>query len=572
MLLQYSLALSLNIIFTICCLKAQSNFSNPLGIPQTLSGSFGELRSTNFHSGIDIKTNGTTGYKVYAVADGYISRIGISPFGYGKAVYIDHPNGYTSVYAHLDSLVMQISDYVENQQYEQQSFVVNLLLTPNFMPIKRGDIIGYSGNSGSSMGPHLHFEIRDTKTQKTLDPLNFHFDIPDNIPPRFHNLYIYAFGKGSCVEGETGRVRKQTVDHGKVFKLVGNDTIKAINRVGFAAHVNDRVNGSNNICGIVNLIMKVNNVKTCEFKLSAISFNEVGYVKSHIDYELYNTQKRLVHKCFIEPGNKFSNYVDIFGNGYLQINPTDTLNIQITAYDSHKNSSTLAFVVVGSEPVSGQYVEPAYLQKFAPNRVNIFEDSLLNISTPGNALYDTVLFNYSILPKKPTTEAKIYRIGNPNIPLHKPVEIVLKNLNIPANLRNKTVLVGCSGKDLTLIDANPNVNIKNVYGKTHLFTDISIAYDTIAPTILPLNIKNNENMNSKRSIKIKIVDNLSGINKYNGLIDNQWVLFDYDAKNNLLEYTFDHHFPDGKQHVLKIIVSDKVGNIAEKEIVFTKEK
>ncbi|HPW66886.1 MAG TPA: M23 family metallopeptidase [Salinivirgaceae bacterium] len=559
------------LLIIVNSIKSQPYFSNPLDIHQTLSGSFGELRSSNFHSGIDIKTNGAIGHNIYAIADGFVSRINISPFGYGKAIYIDHPNGYTSVYAHLDGFVLQISDYIEREQYEKQSFAVNLFLEPDVMPVKKGDIIGFSGNSGTSMGPHLHFEIRNTRTHKVLDPLNFNFDIVDNIPPRFYNLYFYPFGKNSHIDGETQRIRKHIVRKGNTFRLADNDTIKALNRIGFAAHVNDKVNNSNNICGVVNLIVEVNDIKTFELNIPEISFNEVRYVQSHIDYELFRKRKRLVHKCFIEPGNKFSNYADITGNGYLQVKPTDTLNVKITAYDSYKNRSTIKFVVCGSEQVPENLREQAYIQKFIPNISNIFEDSVLKITTPANALYDTVLFNYSILPKKANTATSVYRIGNPNIPLHKPIEIVLKNLSIPVELSDKVVLIDCSNEKPTSIDTKPTVSNNEVIGKTRVFTDISIAYDTVAPTILPLNIKNNETITSKRSIKIKIIDNLSGINKYDGFIDNQWVLFDYDAKNNLMEYTFDSRFPEGKEHILKISVSDNVGNTSEREIRFIKE-
>lgn len=561
----------LSLLITVNSVTSQPYFSNPLDINQTLSGSFGELRSSNFHSGIDIKTNGVTGHNIYAIADGFVSRINISPFGYGKAIYIDHPNGYTSVYAHLDGFVLQISDYIEREQYEKQSFAVNLFLEPNVMPVKKGDIIGFSGNSGTSMGPHLHFEIRDTRTQKALDPLKFNFNIVDNIPPRFYNLYLYPFGENSHVDGETQRIRKHIVRKGNTFQLANNDTIKALNRIGFAAHVNDRVNNSNNICGIVNLIVEVDDIKTFELNISEISFNEVRYVQSHIDYELYQKQKRLVHKCFIEPGNKFSNYTKINGNGYLQVGATDTLDVKITAYDSNKNRSTIKFVVCGSKQVTEKVHEQTYIQKLVPNSSNIFEDSVLKITTPANALYDTVLFNYSVLPKKSNTATSVYRIGNPNTPLHRPIEIALKNLSIPVELSDKVVLVDCSTEKITSIDAKPTVNDNEIIGKTKVFTDISIAYDTIAPTITPLNIKNNENITSKKSIKLKIIDNLSGIKRYDGFIDNQWVMFDYDAKNDLLEYTFDSRFPSGIEHVLRITVSDNVGNISEREIKFIKE-
>jgi hypothetical protein len=206
-----------------------------------------------------------------------------------------------------------------------------------------------------------------------------------------------------------------------------------------------------------------------------------------------------------------------------------------------------------------------------PNRTNLFEDNLLRISVPADAVYDTLFFNYSVSAKRAKILSSVYKIGNPNNPLHRRIEVQFKNQTIPPALSDKIVLVEYSDKGLTLLDAKPTISGSDVKGNIGIFTDVAIACDTVPPTILPLNMKNGENMSAKKSIRIKIVDNLSGINTYEGLIDGQWILFEYDAKNNLLEYFFDHRMPKGKEHSLQIKVTDMVGNRAERIITFMRE-
>lgn len=545
-------------------------FMNPIDIKQTLAGSFGEPRGQNFHAGIDIKTNGQIGYKIYAIDDGFVSRIAVSPFGYGKALYIDHPSGYTSVYAHLESFTMQIADYVESKQYEQKKFAVNLHLKRGFMPVKKGDIIAISGNSGSSMGPHLHFEIRNTATQEALDPMNFNFTINDNIEPTFHNIYFYPVGKNSHVDSKTERVVKQIVRDKGVFKLVGNDTIYALNRIGFAVHVDDKVNGSNNICNITNLSVEVGLQKNYEFNISKLSFAEVKYVQAHIDYDLYKQQKQLVHKCFVEAGNRLSNYRNIVNNGYLDINGNDTLNVTITARDSYRNTSQLKFVICGLETLVEEINKQNFITRFYPNKSNTFDDSLLRITIPKTALYDTINFAYAKIDRNNPKKFPVYRFYNKNTPLHNPLEIEFKNITIPRELSDKAVLVDCSKKNYSLVDPSPIIVGSSIKGRVRDFTDITIAYDTIPPKITPLNIRNGENMTAKESIKLKISDNLSGIKTYECYIDNRWILFEYDAKNNMLEYKFDHHIATQSNHTLQVYITDNSGNKRKYEVAFVR--
>jgi hypothetical protein len=331
------------------------------------------------------------------------------------------------------------------------------------------------------------------------------------------------------------------------------------------------VNGSTNICGIVRLTVFVNGKKIYELDQSKISFNDVRYVQSHIDFELSRNQKRRIHKCFVEPGNKFGNYRNLIDNGYLTVHLHDTLAVKIVAYDSYKNSSELRFVILGQSRAREAIAKPIYLQKWIPNHTNLFEDSVLRISVPTDAIYDTVLFNYTLFPNRAKILSPVYKVGNPNIPLHRRIEVLFKHHSVPPHLEEKMVLVEYSDKELTVLDAKPRMQGKYVKGSLGVFTDVAIACDTVPPTILPLNIKNGENMTTKKSIRIKIVDDLSGIATYVGMIDGQWMLFEYDAKNNLLEYTFDSRMPKGKSHTLQINVTDQVGNHAERLINFIKD-
>ncbi len=548
---------------------APPQFSNPLRYEQVLSATFGEPRTATFHSGIDIKVRGRIGDSVFSIADGFVSRIFVSPFGFGKALYIDHPTGYTSVYAHLDKFSKEVADYVRDYQYANKTFAVDIQVPANRFPVRKSECIGFAGNSGTSFGPHLHFEIRRTANQVPIDPLIFGFDIADNIPPDIKNIVIYPQAQ---LKYFNGNHRKQypVMQNGNKNRLIQGDTILTSGTIGIGVHVTDRVTGSSHICGITRLTMSVNSTVVYDFVMDKLPFSDVRYVLSHTDYLLQLKNKQTIHKCFVEPGNQLKNYRQLVNRGLINLVAGEIYRIDITAADSRANQSKLTFYIRGTKSDSIPITVPEYKARWIPNQPNYYSDSILSITAPADALYDTLYFNYTIKNNGNSKfVSRIYSFGNKNTPLHRPLEICFKAETIKPEWHSKLVLINAADKNLSVHDANPRVQNKQIIATTRNFGDMAFMVDTTPPQILPLNVANGASIARKKSIRIKIVDNLSGINTYSGQINKKWVLFEYDAKNNLLEYFIDEHLPEEPRYELEIVVTDKAGNRATRKINLT---
>ncbi len=314
-----------------------------------LSGTMGELRGNHFHSGIDIKTYGKTGLPIYAIADGYVSRVKVSPYGYGKAIYVKHPKlGYTSVYAHCKKFETQINKYVQKKQYEKESFSVNLYPTPDMFPVKKGDLIAYSGNTGGSFGPHLHFEIRDN-FQNVLNPLFFKFDeVIDDIPPSILKLKFVPLTIDSRVNG---RFESLTVDvkrkSGKEYYISETPQVKGV--IGIQIKTYDQLNGASNKNGVSSFQMYFDEKMKYEFFMESFSFGETRYLNRHVDYEEHEHHKEWLQKSYLDDGNMLDLYRYDSDKGKLYINDEETHNGQIKVNDAYGNQSVINFKLRGSK-------------------------------------------------------------------------------------------------------------------------------------------------------------------------------------------------------------------------------
>ena len=539
------------------------DFRQPLDIrPTALSGSFGEIRGNHLHSGIDYRTNQREGYPVYAIADGYVSRIKVENSGFGLALYLNHPNGYTSVYGHLQRFNPKIDQLVEELQYKKKSFQLDEYPQSTLIPVRKGDLIAYSGNRGSSGGPHLHFEIRDTKTEATINPQLFGLDVSDNIPPVIHAMYVYRLNNKPFNEFTPKQYYQVSGAAGK-YRLNEVSTLRIGGEFGLGITVTDKHNGASGTNGVYSIQLEVDGKLVYTSAMERFKFQNSKAVNSHIDYPAYLTTKRTIQKSFVDPGNPLQIYYNLVNNGRIAFNDQSLHDIKYTVTDSKGNESTLQFKVQSDpEALIATKEEPAGI-RFPYQQVNEFSNQAVKVSIPQGSLYNDLNFVYNKKPK-PATNAfsEIHEIHNKLTPLHTGFDLWIK----PDSTLNPYL-------DKALIVNTNRVSQGGAYENGYVkatprnFGDFFIAIDTIAPSIVPINISQGKSMKAISKMSFKISDNLSGLKSFNGYIDGKWVLMEFDAKTATLWHTFDQRTGPGK-HTVTIVVEDMKNNSQTRNIDF----
>lgn len=534
-------------------------YSAPLKIPFFLAGNFAELRSNHFHGGIDIKTQGRTGVPVYAAATGYISRISISPTGYGNALYIDHPNGTTTVYGHLESFVPQIKDYIRKIQYENETFEINQIVPLETLPVKKGEQIAKSGNAGSSGGPHLHFEIRRTKEEILLNPLLFHMPVNDKTKPTIQGLMVYPVSNYAAVSGKQKPQRFETILAGNSYKLKNTLPIPVWGEIGFGLQAIDLLDGSPNKCGIYSLKLSIDSVLIYSFTLDDVDLEENKYINSFVDYAQAVQTGRRLYRTWIEPGNKLSVYDVAVKSGIYLATDKQLHHVKYEITDAYGNATSLAFTIQSKEIA----ITPAGPEgeQFKYNRNNHIRNDDIEFHIPEGALYDDVNFQFVKKQGNPKFYSPVYQLHNTLVPLHFACLLRIKAVNLPSRLESKVMLAQVEPVSGHIYSATGKFVDGWVEGNIRVLGDYALAVDTVAPKIIPLSIANKKTLQDANRLRFTITDNLSGIETVHGTFDGQWVLFEYDLKNNLITYTFDKsRLQFGKNHVLKLEVTDFKGN------------
>ena len=530
----------------------QNYFGAPLDIPLILSGTFGELRPNHFHAGIDFKTQGQSGLKIYAIADGYVSRIKVSPYGYGKAIYIEHDNGYSSVYAHLMRYNAKIQDYVVAQQYEAQSYDIELFPKSDFLRVKKGDVIGLSGNTGSSFAPHLHFEIRNSKNQNPLNGLRFGLDIKDNISPIIKNLKVYSKSSKTQIDGQYADKLMTVI--GKYGEYTLKDTVKVSGPYALGIHTYDLLNGANNKNGVYSIEIFIDDQLSYSHNMEEFAFQESRYINSHVDYYEKIESNIKFHKCYIQPNNKLSIYDFISNNGTIL--PHDSIQtVEIFVDDVYGNSSLLKFYVEKVEFDSLIIKDSVPFVKVFPfNSRNYFKNEHLTVDIPTNSLYDTLYFEYK-MTEDSTLFSPVHHIHNSRTAVHNSYSIEI-NANVPTDLISKAFICNINDKG-KLSYVGGKYEDGKISAKTITFGKYSVTVDTIPPIVKGLNIYPGKSMKSS-TLKMNIKDDFSGIKTYNGYIDGEWVLMEYEPKSDRLTHYF-RELKAGK-HEFKLVVTDMVDN------------
>ena len=542
--------------------KAGKLFTPPLDIPIYLAGNFGELRSNHFHAGIDIKTMGREGLKVLAVADGYVSRIKVSPFGYGLALYIQHPNGYTSLYGHLQKYNDEIQAYVRQQQYLRKSDKIELFPNSSQFPVKQGDVVAISGNSGGSHAPHLHFEIRETLSESPVDPFQFDFGIKDDVKPVLQKLYIYPYGNDSEVNGKTHR--KAISFNGSNGSYVADPkyTIETHGEIAFGIQLFDQLNEVHNLCGAREVKLFRGNELIYHHVLDKVSFAETRYINAHTDFEAKKKSNTWIQRSYVLPNNRLGIY-KLKNKGIVNIKAGETEHFRYEVGDFSGNVSIGSFEITG---VGNRNIKPAVIsqkstKQFKFSQANTFESEDVLVYLPANILYEDIDFKFSKEDTIKNAVAPIYNIHDQYTPLHSYMALSIKLSGLNQKLRPFATIVSLDNVK-GIVPEGGYWKGDYLIVKTRSFGPYTVMLDSIKPKLTAINIPSNKDMSKKWSIMIKAEDNLSGVHDYNSYIDGEWVLTEFDYKRNLLVHNFEDNLASGR-HVFKMIVKDKIGNREE---------
>jgi len=523
----------------------------PLNLPLRLNGNFGELRNDHFHSGLDFNTQGATGHPVKAVKAGFISRISVGSSGFGRAVYINHPDGTTSVYGHLDYFAPKIESAVRDSQYVKESFSVNLNFSAGQFPVKQGEIVAYSGNTGSSGGPHLHFELRNTKTEKVIDPLPaFKNRVKDSRPPEIRGLAFYPQqGKGIV----NGSVNKQIINviKSKSGKYALAKPVRAWGTIGIGIKAYDRMDATSNIYGVKEIRLLVNNREAYHSVIDGFFFDETRYLNSFIDWDEWKTRKSFFMKSFIEPGNKLGIYRNP-SNGFISIQESKTYHCEYILKDAYGNTSTLAFIITGEKrPI------PAANKKgilFSYNKDNKYSGKGMMLTVPEGNLYTDIYINPDTVSTDYSAFAPVYSFGT-QTPLHSYCPLTLSITNDSYQDKTKYGIVSVNNNQTTWLGGKyESHQLKTQIRELGKFT---VAVDTIPPLAVP---QYPDKWTTNGRISFKISDDLSGIDFYQGRLNGKFALFEYDAKTHSLFYNFDEKRMKSGKQTLTLLVRDRAGN------------
>ncbi len=544
---------------------SKKDFGLPVEIPIYLSGTFGELRGNHFHTGIDIKTQGTTGKKILAIEDGWVSRIKISTSGYGKAIYITHPDGYISVYGHLDRFNDTIQKVVVEEQYLKESFEIQMFFDENEIRVSKGEIIAYSGNTGGSMGPHLHFEIRDLSSQNPLNPLLFQtIKVKDYYRPKIKMLGVYPVNNSSLINGKNDTLFVDIAGWGIDHRLVNMDTITIAGPVSFGISTHDLMNDVPNKNGVYSTRFYHDTTLVYDIEMKRLSFKTGRYINSLIDYPYYKKSKTRLVRTQVDTNNRLGSYKFVSNNGIIDFNDTLCHHMKFEIRDVYENLATLKFIVLGDSydrSLVNSVKSPKRENKtnhFLYHKKNIISDSTIYVSFPSNTFYQSFNFDFQIQEQDSNALSPTYKLHNKFIPAHKYFTIQI-DCDTTTDTLYKYSYIAYSENNADYYFSGRKIIKGKQIVKSRTLGYYRIMADTISPEIIPVNIREGKKLNSQKSINVKIKDNETGIASYRATLNNKWILMEYEPKKDLLIYYFDDLLIKG-ENSFRIEVKDLIGN------------
>lgn len=535
-------------------------FADPLEIPLVLSGNFGELRSNHFHSGLDIKTQQREGLPIYAPADGFVSRIKVAHGGYGKALYVKHPNGYSTVYAHLQRYGGPIEDFVKAAQYQKERYEIELFPEQLDLPVKKGELIGYTGNSGSSGGPHLHYEIRDANS-RPMNPLHFGIKIADHKAPLVSGVFAYPLSAESHVNGSKERIKLRLIR--QQDGTYRTESLEALGEIGFGVATTDQQDGASNKNGTYRLEGILNGQTTIKVTYDRFSFAETRYLNRHIDYAYYKTNRSRIQKLFRQTNNPLSVIDSEVYDGVVSMEAGLDSDYQIVLTDLSGNETRIRVPIQGVDGPQELDTKPTDdgTQSIAySDQGNAFTYGIYSVYIPAGSLYEDAWLDMS-------RSGDTLHLHEDVIPLHKSMTISADVSAYDQTDLDRLYIARLDRKNRTSHYRTKRENGKLV-AQSRTFGDYVIAHDAITPTIKPLNFSDGQWVSKLNTLRLKIEDEQSGIGSYRATLNGKFILMEYDYKKDVIVYDFDDMPLESSENKLKVVVLDNVGNSATFEATF----
>lgn len=537
-------------IIAVCAASSRAEepteVGRPLDIPPVLAGNFGELRPNHFHSGLDFKTQGKTGHKIHAIDDGYVSRATVSPWGFGRAVYVVHPEtGLTSVYGHLEAFSPEIDLRVRSAQYDSETFTIDLEFTPGELPVRRGDVIALSGNAGSSFGPHLHMDIRDTATGDALDPMEFYIDyITDKTAPEVRHIGLYPYRQLGAVNGRNSPVILAKSDAAKGFTAWG--------KIYPAINAFDRMTGTSNIYGVKYLTLKVDGRQVYRRTVDRSPFESTRAVNTLADYGDVVDRGRWMMKTEVPKSEPLPGMIEAENRGIIDINEERNYKMEFILEDAHGNRTVMPFTVRGRRSELNFARPKGNLLNYDGNHTYSIDG--VRVEIPAGALYDDINFNVNSATSEQYL-SDIHTIGNYADPLADEISITIPLKSDTLSDKSKYCMVRLSGKSRSAVGGKYRDG--NITARVSRFGRYAVTSDITAPKVSAVTPEKWSN----GTVTFSISDNLSGVESYRGEIDGRFALFELDGKSGRASFRMDPKlFRRNSRHTVTMTATDACGN------------